>query len=115
MDKTPAQIFAEAKTAAQAAAEARNAKLPPESARGLDCGFAWISIRPARGPFVSYLKAAGIGSRGGYDGRGGYGIWYSDLHRLPTQSVSVHQEAARAATEVLKANGIDASWNSRLD
>lgn len=115
MSKTPAEIFAEAKQAAYDAAVAQNAKLPDENSRGFDCGFAWITIRPARGPFVAYLKSAGIGKTGGYEGGSGYGIWYSDVSLPSTQSVSVHEAAVEAAANVLKANGVNASWNSRLD
>lgn len=112
---TPAEIWKKACEAAQEAATKKNASLGPEALRGFDCGFAWINIKPARGPFVKYLKDNGIGSRGGYDGTGGYGIWYSDVHRLSTQSVSVHEAAIEAATNVLKENGINATWSSRLD
>lgn len=107
-------IWLDARKAAQAAAEVENGNLPPESKRGFDVGFAWITIRPARGPLVSSLKRAGIGRAGGY-GSGGYGIWYGDLHNLPTQSVDVHAAAVRAAAEVLQRHGFDASWSSRLD
>lgn len=109
-----AKIWTEARAAAEQAAKAENDGLPPESKRGFDVGFAWITIRPARGPLVSFLKRAGIGRAGGY-GSGGYGIWYGDLHNEPTQSVDVHVAAVRAATEVLVRHGIDASFSSRLD
>lgn len=112
---TPAEIYTKAKAAAVAAAEARNAELPPEGKRGFDCGFAWITIQPARGPFVSYLKSSGIGQSGGYDRMPGYGIWYSDLHSVPTQSIEVHKAAVRAAAAVLEENGIKAICNYRLD
>lgn len=35
------------------------------------CGFAWITIKPARGEFVKFLKNAKIGDKGVY---GGYRI-----------------------------------------
>jgi hypothetical protein len=44
-------------------------------------------------------------------------IWYSKLHSLPTQSISVHEAAARAARDVL-AHGLQTSligMSSRLD
>ena len=109
-----AEVWKKAKEAAQEAAIKKNASLGAEAFRGFDCGFAWITIKPARGPFVKYLKDNGIGSRGGYGG-GGYGIWYSDVHSVNTQSMSVHEAAVDAAVKVLIENGIEASWNSRLD
>lgn len=112
---TPATILAKAMAAAAAAAVAQNNKLAAESSRGFDCGFAWVTIRPGRGPFVTYLKSQRIGQPRGYDRQPGYGLWYSDLHELPTQSVSVHEAAVRAFCEVLQSYGINANWNSRLD
>lgn len=111
MDK----IWNAALAAASAAAQAENDKLGAEGSRGFDCGFAWITIKPARGPLVAYLKNIGVGHSGSYSGGPGYGIWYGELHSIPTQSVSVHQAAANAATEVLKQHGLNAFWSSRLD
>lgn len=110
---TSEQVWNEAKQAAQRAAEIENAKLGPESRRGFDCGFAWVVIRPARGKFVTYLKSIDAGKRGYY---GGFEIWYSKLHNIPTQSISVHEAAARAAAQVFADRlGIAATMNSRLD
>lgn len=109
------KIWNETKAAAQRAAQVENLGFAQsERHRGFDCGFAWITIRPARGPFVKWLKANGI-ARGSYDGGSGAGIWYSQLHDVPTQSVSVHQKAVVAAAEVLKRYGINATTGSRLD
>jgi hypothetical protein len=41
----PLTIYNDAMTAAIAAAKAEDARLPPENARGLDCGFAWVEAR----------------------------------------------------------------------
>lgn len=109
----PAQIWSEVKAAAQAAAIAKDAELGAESARGLDCGFAWLSIHPARGPMVTYLKTV-LGARRDYGG-GGYGIWYSKLHDVPTQSIAVHQAAVAAAVTVFGNYNIRAWAGSRLD
>lgn len=99
---------------AKAAAE-HDATLPPEQQRGLDCGFAWATIRPARGPIVSELKRRGIGSTRQYGG-GGYEIWYSKLHRVSTQSVSTHEAAAAAFAKTLIDAGVEGvSTGSRLD
>lgn len=112
---TPEQIYVQARDASQVAAEAQNAKLLPEAKRGFDCGFAWVTIKPARGPFVAFLKAHNIGNKHSFSGGPGYGLWYSALHDIPTQSISVHEAAARAFAAVLKEHGIEASTGSRLD
>ena len=112
MTVTPVTIWHEARDAARKAAHEANGKLGPEASRGFDCGFAWVVITPCRGPVVSYLKAQGVGARG-YGG--GLHIWYSKLHDLGTQSISVHEAAARAACEVFKRHGLQATWASRLD
>lgn len=110
----PADIWAEMKEAAQAAAVLQDAKLGFESQRGLDCGFAWLTIHPAKGPFVTYLKTV-LGATRHYDGGTGYGIWYSKLHDIPTQSISVHQAAVSAARDVLGKYNIIGYVGSRLD
>ena len=77
------------------------------------CGFAWIIIRPARGPLVSYLKKQGIG---GNEYGGGYSIWMPG--RQPTQSISVHEAAAKAFVETIKevlGSDLNINWRSRLD
>jgi len=72
------------------------------------CGFAWVNIKPARGAFVNYLKARGVGSKGYY---GGYEIWVSEFG----QSVDRKAAFASAFAEVLKKYGIAAYGASRLD
>jgi hypothetical protein len=111
---TLAEIWKAALDAAKAAAEAENNRLPPEQQRGLDCGFAWVIVKPAKGPLVKYLKSVGVGSTRTYGG-GGYEIWYSAFHSIPTQSISVHERACWAAVGVLKANGVNCYASSRLD
>ena len=77
------------------------------------CGFSWIIIRPARGPLVSYLKKQGIG---GNEYGGGYSIWMPG--RQPTQSISVHEAAAKAFVETIKeilGSDLNINWRSRLD
>lgn len=108
----PQEIWNEVAAAASAAAIKHNDDMPPEARRGFDCGFAWIVVRPARGAFVAWCKQQGYG-RSGY--RGGMHIWYSKLHQLPTQSISVHQAAVDAAVKILRKHGIDAVGDSRLD
>lgn len=108
-----AEIWRKAKAAAAAAAHEQNEKLGPEGYRGLDCGFAWISM-PGNIPFARWAKKEGIASKA-YPS--GYQIWYSRVHDLPTQSVSVHEAACQAARNVLQQElGTSSiSTGSRLD
>lgn len=112
-DLTFSKIWQAALAAAQAAAAAQNAKLGAEGSRGFDCGFAWVSL-PGNTPFGRWLKKQGIATKGYPNG---LQIWYSKLHNLPTQSISVHEAAAKAARDVI-AHGIQSSlvsMGSRLD
>lgn len=104
-------IWLAAVGAAEAAAKAENEKLGPEGMRGLDCGFGWVTVKKGQLKFVNWCKKCGIGSRHS----DGWTFWGSRLHSVNTQSVSVHYAAARACADVLKANGIVAYANSRLD
>lgn len=108
-----ASIWAEAKKAAQAAADAENAKLGPEERRGFDCGFAWIKM-PGTLPFARWAKKEGLASKA-YPS--GYDIWYSKVYDSDTQSVSVHEAACRAARNVLaqRLGSSEISMGSRLD
>lgn len=108
------EILVKAQIAAEKAAKEENDLLGPEQQRGLDCGFAWVVIKPARGKFVNYLKKLNFGETRNYGG-GGFQIWYSKLHSIPTQSVSVHQAATREFARVLREYGINAHSGSRLD
>ena len=72
------------------------------------CGFAWVNISPARGAFVNWLKAQGIGSKGYY---GGYEIWVREFG----QSVDRKYAFAQAFAQVLGKYEIEASAGSRLD
>lgn len=105
-------IVAEAFAAAKAAGEAENAKLPPEEVRGLDCGFGWVDIKPARGAVIAELKDR---EDGGYRKTWGGGGWQVMMHAVPTQSISVHYASAQAFAAVLKKHGIDAVPGRRYD
>ena len=72
------------------------------------CGFAWVTISPARGAFVNWLKTQGIGRKGYY---GGYEIWVREFG----QSVDRKSAFAGAFAEVLEKYGITAYTGSRLD
>jgi hypothetical protein len=81
------------------------------------CGFANVSIHPARGKFVSFMKKADIGSSG-Y--RGGYRISYYDImpqdHQYrSTQSMSIKEEACDAFANELKKYGLTVYSESRAD
>lgn len=111
---TPYGIFTQAQEAALSAARAEDSRLPPEQSRGLDCGFAWVVIRPAKGDFVKWCKANNIGSTRDYGG-GGFQIWYSEFDNTGSQSISVHMAAAEAFAAVLRGYGLNAIAGSRLD
>ncbi len=81
------------------------------------CGFASVSIHPARGKFVKFMKDAGVGDNG-Y--RGGYRISYYDI--MPkdhpyshTQSMSIKEEACEAFRDELKKYGLTVYAESRAD
>ena len=83
----------------------------------LYCGFASVSIHPARGKFVKFMKNAGIGDNG-Y--RGGYRISYYDI--MPqdhpyshTQSMSIREEACEAFRDELRKYGLTVYAESRAD
>ena len=81
------------------------------------CGFANVSIHPARGRLVKFLKQMDIGSNG-Y--KGGWRISYYDMmpkgHRYGhTQSMDIKEEGCTAFADALKKYGIDCYMQSRAD
>ena len=81
------------------------------------CGFANVSIHPARGRFVKFMKKAGVGDNG-Y--RGGYRISYYDI--MPkdhpyshTQSMSIREVACDAFRDELVKYGLTVYSESRAD
>ena len=81
------------------------------------CGFANVSIHPARGKFVSFMKKADIGSSG-Y--RGGYRISYYDImpqdHQYrSTQSMDIKETACEAFRDELRKYGLTVYAESRAD
>jgi len=81
------------------------------------CGFANVSIHPARGKFVNFMKKAGVGDNG-Y--RGGYRISYYDImpqdHRWRhTQSMSIKEIACDAFANELEKYGMRVYSESRAD
>lgn len=108
---TPQLLYETAARFGLAAAEAANAKLPDERGRGFDCGFAWVVVKPARGPFITWAKRNG---KGHSHYHGGWCFWYSEFS-TSTQSVGVHEEGAKAFCGILRAAGLEAYVGSRLD
>lgn len=123
--------------ACQAAAAAVRANRHLENPNAFDCGFAWVVIQPARGPFVNWLRkqsnemiaAAGdrrarqqaegeanhlYGRRRDYGG-GGWEFWMPGGREHSGQSIAVFEAGANAMAEVLKRHGIPAQVGSRLD
>jgi len=99
-------IYKEATEAAKTAVEACG----PEDTRGLNCGFGWVEIRPARGPFVSFCKRNGIGGKHWHSG------WLIDNPgNFRGQQVDHQYAGAKAFAEVLQQHGIQAIACSRLD
>ena len=81
------------------------------------CGFANVSIHPARGSFVSFMKKASIGDSGF---RGGYRISYYDImptdHRYArTQSLDIKEIATEAFRDELRKYGLTVYAESRAD
>jgi hypothetical protein len=74
------------------------------------CGFAWVTIRPCRGPLVAYLKEKKLGRKGW---EGGLVVWMGKFFQ--GQSIERKEAAARAIAAVLKEAGVDAYADSRLD
>ena len=81
------------------------------------CGFAYVSIHPAKGRFVNILKKAGIGDKG-Y--RSGYRISYYDItpqdHRWRhCQSLDIKEIACEAFRDELRKYGLTVYAESRAD
>ena len=81
------------------------------------CGFASVSIHPAKGKFVKFMKDAGVGDNG-Y--RGGYRISYYDImpqdHRYShTQSLDIKEVATEAFRDELRKYGMTVYADSRAD
>ena len=109
----PVDIFLDARKACLKAVNEFTAK----HGEPMYCGFANVSIHPARGRFVSFMKKADIGSNG-Y--KGGWRISYYDImpndHEYRgTQSMDIKEEGCSAFADALKKYGIEAYMESRAD
>ena len=81
------------------------------------CGFANVSIHPARGRFVSFMKKADLGDRGF---RGGYRISYYEImpqdHQYArTHSLDIKEVATEAFRDELRKYGLTVYAESRAD
>jgi len=80
------------------------------------CGYAWIQVKPARGPFVKWMKQNKLGDTGVY---GGWTISPSDFDRSLGRTLSMQRKEAamRAACAVLKKHFPESKiWvTSRMD
>lgn len=106
---TPADIYSQALGAANSAIAAELA-LQPEDPMAFDCGFAWVIVRPARGPFIQWCKDRDLGGKA-YGG--GWQFWCPGSWH--GQSVRVWQKGAQAFAQALSTQGLKATWDSRLD
>jgi hypothetical protein len=96
---------------ASEAARAATAKMINENpGQWYPCGFAWVTIKPARGPFVSYLKEQNIGHKA-YGG--GWQIWNPSENA--TQWMDAKKAGADAFAKILQENGIKAEADCRMD
>lgn len=73
------------------------------------CGFAWVTIRPARGEFVKYLKSRGIGHKN-YSGSG----WTINTTTLE-QSFERNEAWANTFCAILEKYNIHSTVTTRLD
>lgn len=103
---SPATVYAEALAAAKAAVAAAG----PEDTRAFNCGFGWVTIHPARGPLVKYLKSNQIGDNGW---AGGW--WIENPGQFGGQQVDQKYAGAKAFADALARYGISATASSRLD
>ena len=109
----PVDMFIEAKKACLKAVEDFVAK----HGEPMYCGFANVSIHPARGRFVSFMKKADIGSSG-Y--KGGWRISYYDImpqdHQYrTTQSLDIKEVCTEAFRDELRKYGLTVYAESRAD
>lgn len=77
------------------------------------CGFAGVTVRPARGEFVKFCKQNGIGRSGDYGG------WYIPVSEFVdtgrAQGLTAREGAAKVFVQHLAEHGIRASVWSRMD
>lgn len=106
----PGQIVEMLFRAQVEAEKATNAYLKEHPNDWFPCGFAWVIIKPARGPVVSAMKARGIGSKAYH---GGWQYW--NPSRNNTQSMEALRAGADAYAKVLREAGVDCYADNRMD
>ena len=93
----------------------------------MNCGFAWVIVRPARGPFITWCKAQAKDLRnscfpdvrhsainyGDNAHGGGWQFWSPGDYM--GQIVDVKMAGAEAFAKVLREAGLEAHAGSRLD
>ena len=109
----PSDMFLNARKAAVKAVD----EYMKDKEEPMYCGFASVSIHPARGKFVSFMKKADIGDSGF---RGGYRISYYDIMPLDhqyrmTQSLDIKEVATEAFRDELRKYGLTVYADSRAD
>lgn len=84
-------------------------KKPIYFVEGGACGFAWVSVRPANSSFANWIKKNNLGKTDSY--AGGVSVWIGDYG----QSLQRKETHAHAMAEALRAEGINAYGQSRID
>ena len=113
----PEGIYKEALRAAEAAVKAEVTKLKAAfpsvhyDHHGA-CGFAWVTVKPARGPFVAWCKSQVSREFGHKAYDGGWQFWSPGYNG---QCLSTKELAAVAFCAVLVKHGLKATVGSRLD
>jgi len=102
-----AQVITKANAAAH---DATDTYLRETGEHPFNCGFAWVTIKPARGALVKEMKRQGIGRKGPH---GGWQVW--NPSKSYTQDCSAMAAGAGAYADVLSEYGINAITGSRLD
>lgn len=74
------------------------------------CGFAWLEIRPARGPLVTYLKKSGQGYYDRYNR-----CYVFPMNGYFGQSMTRKEAMADRMAEYLRKYGYNVYANSRID
>jgi hypothetical protein len=103
-------LFAKARAAATLAS---GAYLAANGEHPFNCGFAWVSVRPARGKFVSWCKAQSGREYGRRHEGDGWVFWSPGNYN--GQDMDVKRAGAEAFAAVLAEAGIKAVVCSRLD
>lgn len=115
------RVFDKATAAAEAAIDAEIAKRP--EGNDMDCGFAWVVVRPANVAFIRWckqqIKLLGNNHRaahiyGDKNWNGGWCFWKPGSYA--GQSIRFHEAGARAFRDVIAIElGLNVEVGSRLD